>query len=264
MDVPIPLCTCPILTPFGLDVPPYGETPFEELVSRYREALAQIPAGPVLLRDASAMAEMRAFALAAQEGGRAFSVALTCDEDGVSPAEVDSLAALIVLEGMGVSAFGLCCPSDVAAEQLRRLVPYASMELFWLDGDATQRYSYQPIPHDPDVIPCSGDKQARFITPDVDVGETIECSPDLLEDILRAEDAPVGALKIAILEPDDLDIFAEQQYAVQDALCLWSDVPELLEGALRLYQGRAFYDGTGELEPEFLTSMTAKYGLVVL
>lgn len=74
----------------------------------------------------------------------------------------------------------------------------------------------------------------------------------------------MGALKIVILEPDDLDIFAEQQYAVQDALCLWSDVPELLEGALRLYQGRAFYDGTGELEPEFLASMSQKYGLVVL
>ena len=125
-------------------------------------------------------------------------------------------------------------------------------------------FPYQLIPHDPDVIPCSGDKHARFITPDVDVGEAIECSPDLLEDILRAEDAPVGALKIVILEPDDLDIFAEQQYAVQDALCLWSDVPELLEGALRLYQGRAFYDGTGELEPEFLASMSQKYGLVVL
>lgn len=264
MDVPVPLCPGSILAPFGLDVPPYGETPFEELVSRYREALASLPPGPVLLRDASAMAEMRAFALATQEAGRPFSVALTCDEEGVSPAEVDALAALIVLEGMGVSAFGLCCNGEIAQEQLSRLVPYASMELFWLEGETVHPFPYQLIPHDPDVIPCSGDKHARFITPDVDVGEAIECSPDLLEDILRAEDAPVGALKIVILEPDDLDIFAEQQYAVQDALCLWSDVPELLEGALRLYQGRAFYDGTGELEPEFLASMSQKYGLVVL
>ena len=66
------------------------------------------------------------------------------------------------------------------------------------------------------------------------------------------------------MEEDDLDIFAEHQYAVRDALCLWADVPELMEKALRLYQGRAFYDGTGELDEDFLREMSRKYGLVVL
>ena len=72
--------------------------------------------------------------------------------------------------------------------------------------------------------------------------------------------APVQSLEVAgpvsythldvykrqVLDTDDLEIFAREQYAVRDALCLWSDVPELLEGALRAYQGRAFYDGTAE------------------
>lgn len=264
MDAPIPLCADLTLPPFGLDVPPYGETPFEELTARYRETLASAAPGGVLLRGAANMAEMRAFALAANACDRPFSVAFACDDEGRSTADVDALAALIVLEGLGVTAFGLCCPREIALEQLERLVPYAAMPLFWMEGDVCHGFPYQTTPHDPDVIPCSGDKEARFITPDVDVGETIECSPDLLEDILRAEDEPVGALKIAILEEDDLDIFAENQYAVRDALCLWSDVPELLEGALRLYQGRAFYDGTGDLERDFLLEMTRKYGLVVL
>ena len=121
------------------------------------------------------------------------------------------------------------------------------------------------VERDPDVIPCASEKEARFITPDVDVGETIECTPDLMEDILEAEEeSPQGALKIAILEEDDLDIFAENQYVVKDALCLWSDVPELLEKALRLYQGRAFWDGTGDLEEDFLQEMAGRYGLVLL
>lgn len=51
---------------------------------------------------------------------------------------------------------------------------------------------------------------------------------------------------------------------MKDALCLWTDVPELLEQALRLYQGRAFWDGTGELEAAFLQEMARKYGLVLL
>ena len=41
-------------------------------------------------------------------------------------------------------------------------------------------------------------------------------------------------------------------------------MPELLEGALRVYQGRAFYDGTGALEPEELEKLSRKYGLIVL
>ena len=98
----------------------------------------------------------------------------------------------------------------------------------------------------------------------MDVGEELECSPDLLEDIIAAENDPVGALKIAILSQDDVDIFAQHQYAVNKALCLWSDVPELLEAALRLYQGRAFYDGTGDLPADVLARLSTVYGLIIL
>ena len=154
----------------------------------------------------------------------------------------------------GVRIFGGCCgttPAHIAA--LREALAEIDFAAFPAVG------------HDPDVIPCASEKEARFITPDVDVGETIACTSDLMEDILEAEEeAPQGALKIAILEEDDLDIFAENQYAVKDALCLFSDVPELLEKALRLYQGRAFWDGTGDLDEAFLEEMRVRYGLVLL
>ena len=131
--------------------------------------------------------------------------------------------------------------------------------------DAIDFAAFPPVEKDPDVIPCASEKEARFITPDVDVGETIECGPDLMEDILEAEEErPVGALRIAILEEDDVAIFAEEQYAIKDALCLWSDVPELMEAALRAYQGRAFYDGTADLEPEVLERLSREYGLILL
>lgn len=90
-------------------------------------------------------------------------------------------------------------------------------------------------------------------------------TPDLVEVTWRRRRRDRwGALRIAILEEDDLEIFAEEQYAIKDALCLWSDVPELMEGALRVYQGRAFYDGTAELEPEVLERLSRLYGLIVL
>ena len=158
------------------------------------------------------------------------------------------------LAAAGVRIFGGCC--GTTAEHVAAL--RAAVE-------AVDFSAFVPPRRDPDVIPCASEKEARFITPDIDVGETIECTSDLLEDILEAEEnAPQGALKIAIYDEDDLYTFAENQYAVKDALCLWTDVPELLEQALRLYQGRAFWDGTGELEAAFLQEMARKYGLVLL
>ena len=312
------------LAPTGKSIVPFGDASFEELVDIYTEQAAALEAAGVdlfLLETTMTMAEARAAVLACKSvSAKPVWVTFTCDENGRTPSGTDVLAALIVMQGMGVDAFGLnCCagPAEML-EQLRRLTPYASVPLIakpnaglpqMVDGRAVYRCTpeelasyagpfaeagvrifggccgttpehiaalgeavaavdfsaFVPPERDPDVIPCASEKEARFITPDVDVGETIECSPDLMEDILAAEEeAPQGALKIAILEEDDLDIFAENQYVVKDALCLWSDVPELLERALRLYQGRAFWDGTGDLDDAFLEEMSRKYGLVLL
>ena len=43
-----------------------------------------------------------------------------------------------------------------------------------------------------------------------------------------------------------------------------SALPQLLEQALRYYQGRAFYDGTGDLDQQELKVLSNRYGLIVL
>ena len=305
-------------------IPPYGETPFEVLVGFYAEQAAALERAGVdlfLVESVMAMAEARAAVLGIRESGsrRPILVTCYCDEEGRTPSGTDVLACAIVMQGMGVTAFGLnCVDPAVAEEQLARLHLYTDLPLIaepsaglpdlasgkpdypdnadafarrtpqWAAAGvrifggccgtapahiaalgramATVDFSaFPPVEKDPDVIPCASEKEARFITPDVDVGETIQCTDHLMEDILEAEEErPVGAVKIEVLDTDDLEIFAREQYAVRDALCLWSDVPELLEGALRAYQGRAFYDGTAELEPEFLARMSEKYGLILL
>lgn len=312
------------LSPTGLFIPPFGETPFDELVDIYAEqarACNQAGADLFVVETTMTMPEARAAVLAVKSvSDKPVWVTFTCDENGRTLSGTDVLAALIVMQGMGVSAFGLNCSTGPEAmlEQLERLTPYATIPLIakpnaglpetengrtvyrcppeefvrYVDkmaaagvrifggccGTTPEHIAalkeavakvdfsrFTPPERDPDVIPCASEKEARFITPDVDVGESIECTPDLMEDILDAEEeSPQGALKIAILEQDDLDIFAENQYVVKDALCLYSDVPELLEGALRAYQGRAFWDGTVELDPEFLQEMAKKYGLILL
>ena len=312
------------LAPTGKLIEPFGDYTFEMLVAVYTEqAMALELAGVDLfvVETAMTMPEARAAVLACKSvSDRPVWVTFTCDENGRTLSGTDVLAALIVMQGMGVDAFGLNCSSGPAEmlEQMRRLTPYTTVPLIakpnaglpeTVEGQAVYHCppeefasyaagfaaagvrifggccgttaehvaalraaveavdfsAFVPPRRDPDVIPCASEKEARFITPDIDVGETIECTSDLLEDILEAEEnAPQGALKIAIYDEDDLYTFAENQYAVKDALCLWTDVPELLEQALRLYQGRAFWDGTGELEAAFLQEMARKYGLVLL
>ena len=263
MDASVPIFQ-QTLGPLGLDVPPMGETDFETLVAQYRDRLAP-GQGPVHLAGMTAMAECRAALIAAREAD-CFPVWVSwaCDEDGLSPTRVHMLAALFVSEGLRAAAFGIDCPEGAAQERLAELARYARIPLFRVEEGSIVLFPYERGAEDPDVIPCANGASPCFVTRTVDVGEEIECGPDLLEDIIAAEDDPVGAVKIVIHGVDDVDIFAQSQYAVREALCLWSDVPELLEGALRVYQGRAFYDGTGGLEQTELERLSRLYGLIIL
>lgn len=264
MDVPLPFAAECELHESGQGRNCVREGRFEELVDQYRD-LSQVFGGAERwwIGPMTDMAEARAAVLAVREiyPNGIIVADFACGEDGRTAAGVDVLAALIVMQGMGVDAFAVTCEPSAAGEVLARLAPYAAIPLML---GREEFHAPGAVEADPDVIPCASEKEARFITPDVDVGETISCTPDLLEDILEAEERPQGALKIAVLDQDDLALFAENQYAIQDALCVWSDVPELLEAALRIYQGRAFWDGTGDLEPDFLDRMRRKYGLVLL
>lgn len=304
------------MAPTGQAIHPFGSVTFEELIDMYAEqaaALAEAGVDLFCLETFTTMHEARAALLAVRSvSNKPVWVSFTCDDNGRGVLGTDVLAAMIVMQGMGASAFGLNCTSgpDCVCTQLRRLFPYARLPLIakpsagvidrmdpegvaaWVPAlaqagarifggccgtspahlDAISKAlgevdftQFTPPKQDPDVIPCASEKEARFITPDVDVGEVIPCSSNLLEDILEAEESsPQGALKIAVLEEDDVDIFSEEQYAIKDALCLSTDVPELLERALRIYQGRAFWDNTEDIEPEFLDEMRRKYGLVLL
>ena len=310
------------LAPIGLKLPPFGHTSFEELVDIYArqvQACHEAGADLFLVETAMEISEARAAVLAVKRVcDKPVWVTFTCDQEGRTASGADVLAALIVMQGMGVAAFGInCCNMQVTAEQLARLAPYAHIPLIakpsaglpeTVDGEtvypttpadfaidaATLAHCGAVIfggccgttpehiaalkagvdaldfstviipPCDEELILCASEREARFLTADVDIGEEMECTPDLLEDILEAEDAGNGALKIAIYSQDDLDIFVENQYAIEDALCICTDVPELLEGALRAYHGRALWDGTCDLPDLFLQEMSVKYGLVVL
>ena len=103
----------------------------EELVEIYtQQAAALEDAGVDLfhIETMLSMAEARAAVLACKSvSQKPVWVSFTCDGNGRTPAGSDVLAGLIVMQGMGVSAFGLnCCEGPAGLlEQLRRMTPYA-------------------------------------------------------------------------------------------------------------------------------------------
>ena len=116
-------------------IPPYGETPFEVLVGFYAEQAAALERAGVdlfLVESVMAMAEARAAVLGIRESGsrRPILVTCYCDEEGRTPSGTDVLACAIVMQGMGVTAFGLnCVDPAVAEEQLARLHLYTDLPL---------------------------------------------------------------------------------------------------------------------------------------
>ena len=58
----------------------------------------------------------------------------------------------------------------------------------------------------------------------------------------------------------DVDALADCQYMISKPLCLVCDQADLLEAALRIYQGRALYEGG--LSEEELKPLVGKYGVI--
>lgn len=312
------------LSPLGVFIKPFGDTDFEQMVEIYAEQVRALLGGGVdffVLETVMTLTEARAAVLAVRENtDKPIFVTFTCDEHGKTIWGADILAALIVMQGMGVSAFGLNCSTgpEAMAENMRRLAPYARIPLiakpnaglprvdeagntffdmaaddfcaFTEDfiqsgvrlfggccgtdethilalGREVERLApapFVPAEESQEFLPCATERSAQFIDPTIDVGVSIKCSPELAEDILNAEEEPTGAIKILIENEDDLETFELNQYMINEALCLCSDSEAVFEHALRVFNGRAFYDGTCELSEPFLLRMSKKYGLVRL
>ena len=143
-------------------IPPYGETPFEVLVGFYAEQAAALERAGVdlfLVESVMAMAEARAAVLGIRESGsrRPILVTCYCDEEGRTPSGTDVLACAIVMQGMGVTAFGLNCVDPAVAEVSHINVNEGSVEgLRYLNGNVLT------VQFHPEASPGPRDTESLF------------------------------------------------------------------------------------------------------
>lgn len=306
------------MSPTGLFLSPLGEASFEELVDIYTEQAAGLEQAGVdlyVIETMMTLSDARAAVLAVRGvSDKPIFVTFTCDEHDRSISGTDITAALTVLQGMGIDAFGLNCSAGPAEmlPQLRRLREYARVPLIAkpnagmpqiVDGRAIYhcppeefvRYIPEflaagvavfggccgttaahiaalrdalagaeitpPAPRHTDMLPASTEKLPAYLPVDAVHGPILAVADDLedrLSDVLDSGDV-MAAIRVDTWE--DVDGLADVQYMITKPLCLVCDDAELLEAALRIYQGRALYEGS--LPESALLPLCARYGLLI-
>ena len=306
------------LAPTGLFLSPLGNAAFEDLVDAYARQVAGLEEAGVdlyVIETMMTLSDARAAVLAVRAvTDKPIFVTFTCDQNGRSISGTDVTAALTVLQGMGIDAFGLNCsagPEQMLA-QLRRLREYARVPLIAkpnagmpqiVDGKAV--YDCTPeeftawipemlaagvavfggccgttvahiaalrralegaaivppaplhtaeLPAATEKLPCPLPADVRWRAVTVLTGDAEDALTAALEN-----DDPVLALRIGSW--DDVQALADYQYMLTKPVCLACDDAELLEAALRVYQGRALYDGA--LAENALLPLCDKYGLLI-
>ena len=152
----------------------------------------------------------------------------------------------------GVRIFGGCCgttPEHIAA--LRQRVDALSLET-------------KPLPR-PDEIAVATEQNAYFFDAvDEDDCVDIDCGEDLLDDLMDAEEEDETFIRLKIGDPAELESFEESQYAVRKPLILDTEDAQVLERALRLYQGVALYQDRGSIDAGTLDRLRKTYGVKII
>ena len=117
---------------------------------------------------------------------------------------------------------------------------------------------------DEDYILAPVGEHVHFVDATIDISDPIDLEDHFGETLLDLEDQWSGALKLEISTPYDVHLLAENQVMLNRPVCLEAEDPELLEEALRVFDGIALYDGTWELDEDTLEYFCRHYGMVSL
>lgn len=246
------------------------------------------------LQDAPHFAALRAAVLSIYSVGKPVIVQLHAGADARMHDHTDCLAALCVLQRIGVTTviFTADCAQDLH-EALLHVAPEAQVELgircpiAWMAQvhlparlcmpmpNETAARVYQALPqgnfsavrrvhHESDLLLLSDGRDAHYVDITADISEEIPCDHRLSERLLELEDEGDSIFKLVIEEPEDISALEEYQYMITRPICLCAENPELLEHALHVFQGVALHDGTWEQDDTVLHDFSQRYGLITL
>lgn len=123
------------ITSTGKFLAPVGDVSFDELYGIYREqaeAMEEAGVDMYAIETIMTVPDARAALLAVKDvSDKPVLVSFTCDENGRTLTGTDVRAALVIMQGMGIDAFGLNCSTgpEEMLEQAKRLRDLAEVPL---------------------------------------------------------------------------------------------------------------------------------------
>lgn len=306
------------ISPTGLFLSPLGEASFEELVDIYTEQAAGLEQAGVdlfVIETMMTLSDARAAVLAVRSvSDKPIFVTFTCDENGRSLSGTDITAALTVLQGMGIDAFGLNCSAGPAEmlPQIKRLREFSRVPLIVkpnagmpeiVDGKTVYNCPPEqfvelvpeflkagvaifggccgttaehiaalskalrnaepvaPAPKFADLLPASTEKLTAYLPVDARCGKVLAVTPDFEDELSDALETDEVLVAVRLDTWEEVELFADCQYMISKPLCIVCDDADILEAALRAYQGRALYEGA--LPDSALAPLVRKYGVII-
>lgn len=111
-----------------------------------------------------------------------------------------------------------------------------------------------------DIILAS-ENEIYFIDSErIEFSETIECSPDMADDLLDVEKEAQTVVLVKIDTPDEARMFAENAHMLKAPVSLLCRDELTLKAALFMYNGRAMVDTNCDIPRETLEQICKKYG----
>ena len=228
------------IAPTGKFLYPLGDATFEDLVEIYTEQVTALEKAGVdlfVIETQMTLPEARAAVLAAKSVSRKpVFVTFTCDENGKTLTGTDVTAALVVLQGMGVDAFGLNCSTgpDKMLPQLQRLKEYAAIPLI-----AKPNAGVPQMVDGKTVYNCSPEQFTAYVEEMAECGVCIFggcCGTDVehMEALVKAT-AGLDPKVCVPAHPDKLPCATEKQPFLLDVTAAYGNVlpcDEDLEDAL--------------------------------
>lgn len=145
-NAPEVLCGASI-SPTGLSLHPFGDAAISEMKSVFSEQAAAAKEGGAdffAIETMTSLSEARTAVLACRELDLPIFVTMAVDEEGKTPSGASALGCLIVLQELGISAFGLNCGDgpDTYPAIIEELHSFAKVPLIAKPSAG--------LPHDPD------------------------------------------------------------------------------------------------------------------
>lgn len=270
----------------GMMIEPYDEHSFTELKKHYSALIDSAPDASCFILDGMSLAaDLRGALIECKKRKKTVYAVIDVDEELMTSAQLPADAALITLQGMGLSGFGICAPDEdtilYGMDRFARLakIPLLAKLKKGIISDETRSHLEKKgfaVISDENGLMCippeeqetslllANEREAFFLEPDTtEISEAIECNEGMEEEILNAAHEANDVLKIQLNEPEDAITFSEHAHMTTLPVMFSTENEITLMLALMLYQGRALVDSTCSLDEKTLEKAVKKYGAVI-